>query len=50
MKQKNMPARKLKRQLLAQRENRGPWTKEEVDQLEEARHVRTKKARGSMPA
>ena len=45
MKPKNFPGRKLQRQLLAKR-NRGIlWTNEELQQIAQARQIRTKKSR-----
>ena len=48
MKLRNFPARKLLRQMNAQRDMSKPYTTDELKQLNEARDVRTKKRRASV--
>lgn len=45
MKRKNMPARKLLRQLNAGRDMSKPYSEDELQQLDAARAIRTKKSR-----
>ena len=47
MKPKNFPARKLQRQMDANRPRNEPYTAEELAKLDSARAIRTKKYRGS---
>jgi hypothetical protein len=47
MKPRNFPARKLQRQINAQRDMSKPYTDEELARLADARNVRTKKDRSS---
>jgi len=47
MKTKNFPARKLLRQMNANRDRNEPYTDKEIDKLNSARNIRTKKYRGS---
>ena len=47
MKTQNFPARKLKRQMDANRDNSKPYSDEELAKLATAREIKTKKYRGA---